>query len=359
MENNVVEQNKNKNLIIGVMSCIILLLIAALVYFLFIKKDNHEEPSKQQNNGQVDSNNIVDKKTLRTFYFDVILDENGNAYLAVRDDDAGDVSVDDKLTDKFNNAPEYNYNNKKVKLLKVDLQNIKDIQNIPYGNGGGNYIVFLTQNDKLYALIEFDVMDTADITPLTDESLNKVSKVYPECDEGGCSVYADATINGKTEKVSLYDLFEKYEAVSFDEVKNRLKQYDPAIEIIENKPKEISFSPMSDTYKYVLSADGKVKASKNDGKGVAISNISNAVSIDYINDLSGHVYILLSNGDVYEFYADELEENNYVANKIRAVKNGEKFVKISYGRCKECGADMYLGVLDKNNLYTELDSYST
>ena len=40
MENNVVEQNKNKNLIIGVMACIIVLLIAALVYFIFIKKDD-------------------------------------------------------------------------------------------------------------------------------------------------------------------------------------------------------------------------------------------------------------------------------------------------------------------------------
>ena len=40
MENNVVETNKNKNLIIGVMTCIIVLLIAALVYFAFIKKED-------------------------------------------------------------------------------------------------------------------------------------------------------------------------------------------------------------------------------------------------------------------------------------------------------------------------------
>ena len=49
MENNVVEKNKNKNLIIGVMACIIILLIAALVYFLFIKKgDSEKEPQKQE-----------------------------------------------------------------------------------------------------------------------------------------------------------------------------------------------------------------------------------------------------------------------------------------------------------------------
>ena len=54
MENNVVETNKNKNLIIGVMACIIVLLIAALVYFIFIKKDKPEEPVKPQDNQQVD-----------------------------------------------------------------------------------------------------------------------------------------------------------------------------------------------------------------------------------------------------------------------------------------------------------------
>ncbi len=49
MENNNVEQNKNKNLIIVVMACIIILLIAALVYFLFIKKgDSEKEPQKQE-----------------------------------------------------------------------------------------------------------------------------------------------------------------------------------------------------------------------------------------------------------------------------------------------------------------------
>ncbi len=40
MKKNVVETNKNKNLIIGVMACIIVLLIAALVYFVFIKKED-------------------------------------------------------------------------------------------------------------------------------------------------------------------------------------------------------------------------------------------------------------------------------------------------------------------------------
>ncbi len=54
MENNVVEQNKNKNLIIGVMACIIVVLIAALVYFLFIKKD---DSIKNQDNHQTENDN--------------------------------------------------------------------------------------------------------------------------------------------------------------------------------------------------------------------------------------------------------------------------------------------------------------
>jgi hypothetical protein len=60
MENNIVEQTKNKNLIIGIMACIILLLIAALVYFMFIKKDD-EQPknnnSNQQDNIKTNNNN--------------------------------------------------------------------------------------------------------------------------------------------------------------------------------------------------------------------------------------------------------------------------------------------------------------
>ena len=64
MENNVVETNKNKNLIIGVMACIIVLLIALLVYFLFIKKDEPNQPVKPQDNNQTEDikkNNIKSK----------------------------------------------------------------------------------------------------------------------------------------------------------------------------------------------------------------------------------------------------------------------------------------------------------
>jgi hypothetical protein len=55
MENNVVEQNKKKNLIIGVLVCIIVVLTVVLVYLLFLKKDKLEEPIKPQDNQQVEN----------------------------------------------------------------------------------------------------------------------------------------------------------------------------------------------------------------------------------------------------------------------------------------------------------------
>ena len=54
MDNKVIEQNKNKNLIVWVVIGVIMLLVAALGYFLFIIKDKFEETVKQQNNQQVD-----------------------------------------------------------------------------------------------------------------------------------------------------------------------------------------------------------------------------------------------------------------------------------------------------------------
>ena len=50
MENNVVEQNKNKNLIIGVLVFIIALLLAVLVFLVFIKKDEPQKQVKSQEN---------------------------------------------------------------------------------------------------------------------------------------------------------------------------------------------------------------------------------------------------------------------------------------------------------------------
>ncbi len=352
MENTVVEQNKKKNLIIGVMACVIILLVAALVYFLFIKNDN--DPAKPQDSRQVDGNNIVAKKKLRTFYFDVILDENSNAFLAVRDDDDGNVDVDDKLTQKFNSAPVYNYNNKEVKLLKVDLQNIKDIQKVPYGNGGGNYIIFLNQNDKLYALIEFDVMETADITPLTDNSLNKVSKVYPECDEGGCLVYADAILNGKTEKISLYDLFEKDNSQKNDN--SNLNQTEKITYLKKhslNKNKELAFTIGKNIFK-IKNTNGKLyfngKYIEDASDSITLYETNKFIIIAYEWQNPHYAYIINENGKLIKIdntINKSIEEYGLYGYDDLRLENGHLVATISYFNEYEDGKAEFVYEIDK------------
>ena len=58
MENVVKEENKKKNLIIGVLVFIIVLFLAVGVYFLFIKKDKSEEPPKPQDNVQINEADV-------------------------------------------------------------------------------------------------------------------------------------------------------------------------------------------------------------------------------------------------------------------------------------------------------------
>ena len=65
MENNVIEKNKSKNIIIGILVFVIVLLLAVLIYFLFIKKDNPKELVNPQNNQQTNNqsnNNDNDPK---------------------------------------------------------------------------------------------------------------------------------------------------------------------------------------------------------------------------------------------------------------------------------------------------------
>ena len=76
MENNVVEQNKNKNLIIGVMACIIVLLIAALVYFIFIKKDDAQPKNENNNNQQENANNNEKEEISYKPWMNYILEQN-------------------------------------------------------------------------------------------------------------------------------------------------------------------------------------------------------------------------------------------------------------------------------------------
>ena len=52
MENNVNEENKKKNIVIGVLAFIVVILLTALIYFVFIKNDKPVEPQKTQDNTQ-------------------------------------------------------------------------------------------------------------------------------------------------------------------------------------------------------------------------------------------------------------------------------------------------------------------
>ena len=204
--------NSKGNKKINIVIIVIVVVIALIAFGKGVYDGFTEEPNKPKDNNTQEENNetitnISVVKSDESWFFNVILDTNGNAYLGIKD--KSDIEDNDTLVNLFKNAKTYSYNDKNESLIKVDLQNIKDIQCINYGNGGGKYITFLDQSDKLYVLIDFIVMDTGSLTPLTDEKVNKVTKVYPECDVDGCMVYANAVVNDKEEKISLYDLFEK------------------------------------------------------------------------------------------------------------------------------------------------------
>lgn len=151
----------------------------------------------------------------------------------------------------------------------------------------------------------------------------------------------------------------KYKAVDFDEMINSLKKDDSnaSYEITTDVlPRELDIKPMDNNYHVVLSNDGRVTIKKENGTSITISNISNAKNIDYCNDMYVRLFILLNNGDVYEYELDDFDNGKYTATKINEIKDATKFVKLSWSNCTECGGNINLGVIDKNNKYIELDS---
>jgi len=299
MENVVKEENKKKSLIIGVLVFIIVLLLAVGVYFLFIKKDKSEEPNKPQDNQQVNNVSISVKKTLEVFAFNIILDTNGNAYLDLREDNI-DKESDTKIIELFNEAQTYNYNNKSEKLVKLDVQNIKDIQTLDFGNGGGKYITLLDNNDKLYALVDYEVENSGDTTLLTSDELNKVTKVYNDCDEGGCIVYANAIVNGKEEKVSLYDLFET------DENETNLTKINRTVELGDDSVQ----MKLVDGSIYLN--DKKVKSGKY--SNITVLSMDNFIILQYGDEVIGFInenkeYIDKSYGDITNIHFEDDRES--------------------------------------------------
>ena len=154
---------------------------------------------------------------------------------------------------------------------------------------------------------------------------------------------------------------EKYKAYDFDEVVANMKKniYFEYEYTSDELPREIEVTPMTDKYVITLSNDGKVTIKKGDNESIEISNISNAKNIDFCNYVNVTIYILLNNGEVYEYNLDNLDKNNYVATKINEIKNATKFVKLDWADCTECGGNTNLGVIDNNNKYIELEGYSS
>lgn len=143
MKNNAVEQNKNKNLIIWVMTCILVLLITSLVYFIFINK---EENKKYEDNAEYKLENFdeyINKlkedgliKNVKYEFHEIIQN-----YEYKQLDGRDDISI--KLSQ-----------NKKINLLYDDESNIiisnvsdvKDYVDVLHGD----YVYIITNNGSVY-----------------------------------------------------------------------------------------------------------------------------------------------------------------------------------------------------------------
>lgn len=152
----------------------------------------------------------------------------------------------------------------------------------------------------------------------------------------------------------------KYTAYDFDEVVTNMKknlhfEYEITSDVL---PRELDIIPMDEKYHIVLSTDGKITIKKGENNSVYL-NISDVKNIDYCNDMYVRLYILLNNGDVYEYTLEDFDNGKYTATKINEIKNATKFVKLDWADCDECGGNINLGIIDNNNKYIELDSYST
>ena len=153
----------------------------------------------------------------------------------------------------------------------------------------------------------------------------------------------------------------KYKAYDFDEVVSNMKKnnYFEYNYTSDELPREIEVTPMADKYIITLSNEGKVTIRKGDNEPIEISNISNAKNIDFCNYVNVTLYILLNNGDVYEYELSDFDESKYTAKKIDEIKNATKFVKLNWADCTECGGNINIGVIDNNNKYIELEGYSS
>ncbi len=165
----------------------------------------------------------------------------------------------------------------------------------------------------------------------------------------------------KKEEIEVPKEETKYQAYKYDEMIKKYVDYngkESKYEINNKKlPIEITIS-VDKNYVITLAKDGSIsiKEKGKDKTKKTITNIKKAISIDSIDKNIGRFYIILDNGDLYTYELDDFENKKYEATKIDEVKEATKFVSIKYCPVKDSGCDSFLGVLDKNNMYIEIDN---
>ena len=147
---------------------------------------------------------------------------------------------------------------------------------------------------------------------------------------------------------------DKYKRTNFDELIKSLKAYNVNYKFNENFPDVINYD-FNKNMQVILSENGKVSIKEEGKEEVFISNVSDAKRIEGFDPILFRVYILLNNGDLYLYDLNDFYNGKYTAIKMEGVKNATKFVSINYAIDSHAGADALFGVIDKNNIFIELD----
>ena len=213
MENNVVEQNKNKNVIIGLMACVIILLIAALVYFVFIKKDGSQQSVKPQDNQQVNNNeeklfSKLEKIKLSSNNVETIVNQK-NIKLKIYEDK---LYIDDKNTN--------------IEIMTTD----------EYDDKNNTYIPYVVVSDYFIAIFH------------SSPSYDELEKII---DENGNEIIIKGIINNEGEEyIPSLKLYLENGKIMGN------YQWDDCEEIWENSKDKVDCNPINENYQLVY--DGQI-----------------------------------------------------------------------------------------------------
>lgn len=241
MENNVVEQNKNKKSII---TCIIILLIVLViglgVYFLFIKKDDSVSDS---GNGQINNsktnNQIEMVQHKRSYVGDLYLDKEGNLYFSL----SKDVENNDNLLllkqkqKKYTNIIKNDiFSDDSINAIILDDDNIDKIDYLPNGQSGMGYFTLLTNDGYLHVISDEQIEVKGILEIIKPSLLFYIKSVGVDTDEEGTSAYA---INGYGDKIYIYD------AIKNDVQSKQLTKNNQSIKL-NNKDIKVKLISMND-----------------------------------------------------------------------------------------------------------------